>query len=106
VYWDPTCRYCAALVDTLADWAAEPPANGPRLVLLTQRTEALPNRFGAEVVLVDPGGEVVRAFGFSGTPSALLIGADGTIASSTCVGGDDVKSLLGIGALQTSSVRL
>ncbi len=106
VYWDPTCRYCAALADALVDWAADPPAGGPRLMLITQRTEALPHRFGAEVVLVDPGGEVVRAFAFTGTPSAVLIEADGTIASSMCVGGDDVKSLLGVSAQLTAGVRL
>lgn len=96
VYWDPTCRYCGALVNEFLDWAEEPPTRVPRLMLITQRTEPLPDRFGAETVLVDPGGDVVRAFGFTGTPSAVLIEADGTIASSMCLGGDDVKSLLGI----------
>lgn len=96
LYWNSNCGYCAALVDELSDWADEPPTRVPRLLLITQRTEPLPERFGAEAVLVDPGGEVVRAFGFTGTPSAVLIEADGTIASSTCVGGEDVKSLLGV----------
>ncbi len=97
VYWNPGCSYCAAMEDELTDWAGEPPTHRPRLILVTNTTEPLPNRFGAETVLVDPDGEVVRSIGFIGTPSAVLIEADGTIGSSTCVGGDDVKSLLGFG---------
>jgi thiol-disulfide isomerase/thioredoxin len=44
--------------------------------------------------LLDSGFTVGRAFGASGTPSAVLVGADGKIASGLAVGGPTVISLL------------
>jgi peroxiredoxin len=95
LYWSPTCGYCQAMEDELAQWATDPPARAPRLVLLTGHGAPLPNRFNADVVIADADGAIARRFGLVGTPAAVLTSADGTIASAVGVGADDVKALLG-----------
>jgi peroxiredoxin len=95
LYWSPTCGYCKAMENELSRWANDPPASAPRMVLLTGHTIPLPDRFGADMVITDTDGAIARSFGLVGTPSAVLISADGTIASAVGVGADDVKALLG-----------
>jgi len=106
LYWSSTCGFCSAMAGELGAWADQQPSRVPRLLLISQKTDPIPHRFGAEAVIVDVAGDIVRAFGFTGTPSALLVAADGTIASSMCVGREDVKSLLGVPHVSTSMTRL
>jgi thiol-disulfide isomerase/thioredoxin len=96
LYWSSSCRYCVAMAGDLTRWASEPPLSAPRLVIITSGREPLPERFGAVSVVPDADGEVARVFGFTGTPSSLLVDGDGALASSVCAGAEDVKLLLGV----------
>lgn len=95
LFWNPGCGFCQRMTDDLKAWEANPPADAPKL-LVVSTGEADRNRemgFQSPVVL-DGGFNTGRAFGASGTPSAVLVGADGKIASGLAVGGPTVLSLL------------
>lgn len=48
-------------------------------------------------VVIDQGFNAGRTFGASGTPSAVLVDADGKIAANTAVGAPAVLALAGAG---------
>src|SRR5918994_201084 len=95
LFWNPGCGFCQRMVDDLKAWESDRPEGAPNL-LVVSTGEVEQNRqqgFSSPVVL-DSGFTVGRAFGASGTPSAVLVGADGKIASGLAVGGPTVISLL------------
>jgi peroxiredoxin/uncharacterized membrane protein YphA (DoxX/SURF4 family) len=95
LFWNPGCGFCQRMVDDLKAWESDKPEGAPNL-LVVSTGEVERNReqgFSSPVVL-DSGFNVGRAFGASGTPSAVLVGADGKIASGLAVGGPTVISLL------------
>jgi peroxiredoxin len=95
LYWNPGCGFCQRMLDDLKSWESGKPEDAPKL-LVVSTGEVEPNRqLGlSSPVLLDSGFNVGRAFGASGTPSAVLVGADGKIASGLAVGGPTVISLL------------
>jgi peroxiredoxin/uncharacterized membrane protein YphA (DoxX/SURF4 family) len=95
LFWNPGCGFCQRMADDLKAWEQNPPEGAPKL-LVVSTGDADRNRemgFTSPVVL-DGGFNTGRAFGASGTPSAVLVGADGKIASGLAVGGPTVLSLL------------
>lgn len=95
LFWNPGCGFCQRMADDLKAWEKDHPADAPKL-LIVSTGEAERNKemgFGSPTLL-DSGFTVGRAFGASGTPSAVLVGADGKIASGLAVGGPTVISLL------------
>jgi peroxiredoxin len=95
LFWNPGCGFCQRMLDDLKSWESGKPEDAPKL-LVVSTGEVEPNRqLGlSSPVLLDSGFNVGRAFGASGTPSAVLVGADGKIASGLAVGGPTVISLL------------
>src|SRR3712207_6791173 len=95
LFWNPGCGFCQRMLGDLKAWESDKPENAPNL-LVVSTGEAEPNReLGlSSPVVLDSGFSVGRAFGASGTPSAVLVGADGKIASGLAVGGPTVISLL------------
>jgi peroxiredoxin/uncharacterized membrane protein YphA (DoxX/SURF4 family) len=95
LFWNPGCGFCQRMVDDLKAWESDPPKDAPKL-LVVSTGEADANRkqgFKSPIVL-DTGFTVGRSFGASGTPSAVLVNAEGKIASGLAVGGPTVISLL------------
>ncbi len=95
IFWNPGCGFCQRLVDDLKEWEGSRKKGAPELVLISTG-EADANRAHGlkSTILLDQGFRTGGAFGASGTPSAILIDADGNIASNLAVGGPDVMSLL------------
>ena len=78
----------------LKAWEAEPPQGAPKLLVVSTG--------GAEVnqalrlrspVLLDEGFTVGPRFGIHGTPMAVLVDAEGKIASEVAAGAPDVLAL-------------
>ena len=98
VFWSPRCGYCQRMLPDLraleADLADDPRA--PRLLVVASGTaedaRALDLR---SPVLLDAAFATGRAFGASGTPSAVRISADGRVASAVAVGAPAVLALAG-----------
>jgi peroxiredoxin/uncharacterized membrane protein YphA (DoxX/SURF4 family) len=95
LFWNPGCGFCQRLVDDLKAWEADKPAGSPELVLISTGDAERNRAHGLEsTILLDQGFNTGQAFGASGTPSAIVIDAEGNIASGLAVGGPDVMNLL------------
>jgi peroxiredoxin len=98
VFWHPGCGFCARMLPDLRRWEADPPMGAPRLVLISGGTvEANRAMDLRSPVLLDERFTAGRAFGAGGTPSAILLDADGKVASGLAIGADQVFALLNAG---------
>jgi peroxiredoxin/uncharacterized membrane protein YphA (DoxX/SURF4 family) len=94
LFWNPTCGFCQRMLPDLHAWEANPPANAPKLVVVSQGSVESNRALGFRApVLISEGG-AGAPFGVRGTPSAVVIDADGTIASPVAVGAPGVLGLL------------
>jgi peroxiredoxin/uncharacterized membrane protein YphA (DoxX/SURF4 family) len=95
LFWNPGCGYCARMLEDVKAWdAASDEANGPRLVVISTGDVESNKEMGLRSpVLLDQGFVAGRAFGATGTPSAVLVDADGMIASEVAVGATSVFAL-------------
>jgi thiol-disulfide isomerase/thioredoxin/uncharacterized membrane protein YphA (DoxX/SURF4 family) len=96
LFWNPACGFCERMLPDLKRFESAPPPGAPGLVVISTG-EAEQNRaMGLSApVLLDDSFAAGTAFGAAGTPSALLIDADGRIASPIAVGAPAVLELLG-----------
>lgn len=96
IFWNPGCGFCSRMLDDLKAWERERPDSAPELVLVSTGTVEANAAQGLDSpVLIDHGFRIGRSFGASGTPSAVLIDADGKVASRVAVGAQGVFDLLG-----------
>jgi peroxiredoxin len=95
LFWNPGCGFCQRLVDDLKSWEKNKPAGAPQLVLISTGSPEANREHGLDSkILLDQGFRTGEAFGASGTPSAIVIDAEGNVASGLAVGGPDVMNLL------------
>ncbi len=97
VFWQPQCPHCQRLAEDLRRWEAEPPRNAPRLLVVSSGSIQDNRALGFQsTVVLDEGFAIGKAFGARGTPSAILVDAEGRIASTVAVGARDVLALAGV----------
>jgi peroxiredoxin len=95
LFWNPGCGFCQRLVEDIKNWEIDRPEGAPQLVLISTGAAEANREHGFEsTILLDQGFRTGEAFGASGTPSAILIDAEGNVASGLSVGGPDVMNLL------------
>jgi peroxiredoxin len=97
VFSDPGCGPCGELMPDVGRWQREH-AERFRLVVLS-RGEAEENRekaseFGLELLLLQEDREVGDLFECYGTPGAVLIDANGLVASPVAQGSDEIAELV------------
>jgi peroxiredoxin/uncharacterized membrane protein YphA (DoxX/SURF4 family) len=96
LFWNPGCGFCRRMVDDLKAWEASPPANAPKLLIVSTGAVDANRELGlSSMIVLDEGFSVGRRFGASGTPSAVLVDAQGRVASSVAVGAPAVLALAG-----------
>lgn len=105
VFWDPACAFCQQLRADLV--AAARAAADTGLVVLVVSKVAASSPADAELaaaatLLLDPGGTVMRAYGASGTPMAVRVGAAGVVMSELAAGAAAVLALLATPALESA----
>lgn len=97
VFTDPGCGPCQALMPDVATWQAEH-ADELTIALLSsgERDEirAKAEEHALVRVLVDPERSVSEAYQAHGTPAAVLVAPDGTIASPVAQGSTAIQTLL------------
>ncbi len=94
VFWSPTCGWCRTLTRELQAWErSESGAATPTVILTTGNREVNEGHGFLSPVLLDEGGLVAHAYGSTDTPAAILVDAEGNIASQLAVGGDGVMEL-------------
>jgi peroxiredoxin len=102
LFWNPGCGFCQQMLPDLKQWEAQAPEDAPRLVVVSAGSEEANKQMGlASPVLLDQNFATGRAFGASGTPSAVLVDAQGKVASEVAVGAPGVLELAGADQTKT-----
>jgi peroxiredoxin len=97
VFSDAGCGPCDALLPEVAGWQREHHQYLQIAVVAggdQQRNREKAERHGLERVLLQTDREVSDAYQAHGTPMAVVIGADGLIASPTVSGADAIRTLV------------
>ncbi len=97
LFTDPACGPCTALMPEASRWQRELAAT--MTLAFVSRGKRADNRakateFGVTNVLLQDDREVAEAYLSQGTPSAVLIAANGTIASPLALGADAIRTLI------------
>jgi thiol-disulfide isomerase/thioredoxin len=96
LFWNPTCGFCARMLEDLRAFEREPPEGAPGLLLISTGTPESNRAMDLEApILLDGAFAAANAYGAPGTPSAVLIDADAKVASQVAVGADAVFELAG-----------
>jgi thiol-disulfide isomerase/thioredoxin/uncharacterized membrane protein YphA (DoxX/SURF4 family) len=96
VFWNPGCGFCQQMLPDLREWEDNPPEDAPKLLIVSAGTKEANREQGlSSTVLLDQNFATGRAFGASGTPSAVLVDAQGKVASDIAVGAPAVMELAG-----------
>jgi peroxiredoxin len=95
LFWRPSCGFCQRMLDDLKAWEAVPPLGAPKLLVVStdsvQANQAM--RLRSPVLLDQAGMSVGSLFGATGTPMAVLVDAEGKIASELAAGAAAVLAL-------------
>jgi peroxiredoxin len=96
LFWNPGCGFCQQMLPDLKQWESEAPEEAPRVVVVSAGSEEANREMElTSPVLLDQNFATGRAFGASGTPSAVLVDAEGKVASEVAVGAPAVMELAG-----------
>jgi thiol-disulfide isomerase/thioredoxin/uncharacterized membrane protein YphA (DoxX/SURF4 family) len=96
IFWNPGCGFCQQMLPEIKQWEQNRPEGAPKLLFVSAGTEEANRdmKLSSKVVL-DQQFAAGRAFGASGTPSAVLVDGEGRIASEVAVGAPAVLGLAG-----------
>ena len=98
LFWNPGCGFCQRMLPDLHAWEKSKRTNSPRLVLVSGGSLEANREMGLRsTVLIDEKFSVGQLYGAGGTPSALLIDAEGKIGSGLVIGAPGVLGLLARG---------
>ncbi|HEX8918271.1 MAG TPA: redoxin domain-containing protein [Chloroflexota bacterium] len=97
VFADPGCGPCQLVMPDIGRWQGE--FAGDVTLAMISRGSADENRkkareHGIQTVLLQESNEVDQAYQVPGTPAAVLIGADGRIATPVSAGPDGIRALV------------
>jgi len=94
VFWNPACGFCSAMLDDIRSWEAWLASDGTRLLLVSTGSveENLAMGLHCQIAL-DQNFSVGQSFGATGTPSAVLLNAEGAVASDVAAGRSNVVAL-------------
>ncbi len=97
LFWRPSCGFCQRMLPDLQAWEAHPAAGAPKLLVVSTDRVADNQAMGlrSPVLLDHDGMRVGRLFGATGTPMAVLVDAEGKIASELAMGAPAVLALAG-----------
>ncbi len=94
LFWNPDCGFCQRMLDDLKAWEMKPSRGAPRLLVVSTGSVEENKAMGLRSpVLLDQGFSVGNTFGANGTPMAVLVDAEGNIASEVAAGAPDVLAL-------------
>ena len=96
VFWNPTCGFCARMLEDLRAFEREPPEGAPEMLLISTGSPESNRAMDLESpVVLDGAFAAANAYGSPGTPSAVLLDAEARVASPVAVGADAVFELAG-----------
>ena len=96
LFWNTGCGFCQQMLPDLKEWEANSPEDAPKLLVVSAGTEKANREQGlSSTVVLDQNFAVGQAFGASGTPSGVLVDAQGKVASDIAVGAPAVLEMAG-----------
>ena len=97
LFWRPSCSFCERMLPDLKAWETNARNGAPKLLVVSTDSLADNKAMGlrSPVVLDQQGMSVGRQFGANGTPMAVLVDAEGKIASELAAGAPAVLELAG-----------
>jgi thiol-disulfide isomerase/thioredoxin/uncharacterized membrane protein YphA (DoxX/SURF4 family) len=94
VFWNPDCGFCRQMLPDLKQWEAAAPPEAPDLLVVSTGSGEANRALGlTSPVLLDQNFSVAPSFGANGTPMAVLVDAQGNIASAPAAGAQQVFDL-------------
>jgi peroxiredoxin len=103
LFWNPACGFCTRMLPQVREFEQSRSALSPRLVVISTGTPDSNRAAGfTSTVLLDGEFSVGRAFGVSGTPSAVLLDSETNVASTVAVG---AQKILALASAMQSEVR-
>jgi peroxiredoxin len=94
LFWNTGCGFCKQMLDDLKTWEADRPGDAPKIVVFSSGPTADIQAMGLRsTVIPDPSFTYGPRFGANGTPMAVLLDAQGTVASSVAAGAPSVLAL-------------
>ena len=95
LFWNVACGFCQRMLPQLIEWEKMERLSSPRLLLVSSSSREANAQMGLRsTILIDERFATGNLYGASGTPSAVLIDANGKIASGVVVGAPGVLELL------------
>jgi peroxiredoxin/uncharacterized membrane protein YphA (DoxX/SURF4 family) len=95
LFWNPGCGFCSRMLNDLKEWEANRSSDDPQLFVVSTGTPEANRKMGLKsIVVLDQGFILGHEFGVGGTPSGILIDAEGRVASQVRVGAPGVMALL------------
>ncbi len=97
LFWNPSCGFCRSMHEDLLAWERDDRNGAPELVVVSSGDEESTRAEGfRSLVLLDERYEAGGAFGAGGTPMAVLLDAEGRVASEVVAGADAVLAIAGV----------
>jgi peroxiredoxin len=94
LFWNPDCGYCQQMLGDIKAWESHRNEDAPRLLVISAGSVASNRAQGFQAtVLLDGSFQVGQAFGATGTPAAVMLDAEGRVASGVGVGAEEVLAL-------------
>lgn len=94
LFWNPSCGFCQKMLPDIKAWEASRPFGSPELLVVSTGSVADNEALGFRAtVVLDQDFSMGQAFGVQGTPSAVLVDADGRVASVVAVGAEATLAL-------------
>lgn len=95
LFWNPSCGFCLRMLEELKAWERRASRSGPKLLVISAGSSEANRQMGFKSkILLDDDFRVGRAFGVSGTPSAIRLDERGVVSTPVAAGEDAVRSLL------------
>jgi len=96
LFWNPSCGFCQSMLDDVKAWEGSRAKDAPQLTVISDGSPTANRAQGFQSrVLLDSGFTVGARFGAGGTPSAVIVDAEGRVESDVGVGADAVMALAG-----------
>ena len=96
LFWNPACGFCQQMLDELKEWETDRPVGAPKLLVVSTGTVEENRAMNLHSpVLLDHNTRAGSVFGAHGTPMAILLNAEGRIASEVATGARAVLALAG-----------
>ena len=101
LFWDPGCGFCQQMLDDLKALETNPSEEASKILVISAGTiEANKAMNLSSPVVLDQEFAAGRAFGASGTPSAVLVDEQCKIASGVAIGASEILKLAGAAGVE------